>query len=71
MKRTDMMGREIGSPQAIETFLGELVELCKRSGVFLSHEDSNGAFVFVATNNDNESAALIEWLRGAHLEVSK
>lgn len=43
-----------------EAFIEEIVELCKRYGLWLSHEDGHGAFM-VTGAYDTEG-----WLRAAH-----
>ena len=74
MKRWNY-GSKYGLPclvenEAIDKFLGEIVEVCKKHGLSLSHEDTGGAFKVEEFSESN-----IKWLleaadatKSAHLK---
>jgi hypothetical protein len=47
----------------VDAFLMEVIEVCKKYGMSISHEDSQGAFVIEPLNQEN-----IRWLFAAGLE---
>jgi hypothetical protein len=62
MKRWDAAlsdNREI--PEA-DAFIADLVEVCRKHGLTLSHEDGHGGFEIINTQPD---AGDIEWLEAA------
>ena len=44
-------------------FLDDLIEVCKKHGLSIAHEDGHGGFL-VAPYNDHDA----EWLRGADVD---
>jgi hypothetical protein len=54
----DSYGRE--RDPSIDAFLSEVIAVCRKHGMSISHEDGHGAFLI---ERFNESAA--EWLMGA------
>lgn len=44
-----------------EKFFDEIVSVCKKYGLSISHEDGHGAFEIEPFDENN-----IDWLRGAH-----
>ncbi len=52
--------RQMEVPE-IDAFLDEVIAVCKKHGMSISHEDGHGAFEITAYD---ETAT--EWLRGAH-----
>lgn len=49
----------------VDIFLAEVVEVCRKHGFSIGHEDTGGAFV-VDTFDDNTA----EWLLAAHVGKS-
>jgi hypothetical protein len=49
-----------GESPKVEAFLAEVVEVCKRHGLALSHEDGHGAFEVV-----DLAAGDLDWLMDA------
>jgi len=45
----------------IDAFIEEIIEISKKHGLSISHEDTYGAFTVEKYSEDNA-----EWLRGAH-----
>lgn len=56
----------IETPREMQAFLNEIVEVCKRHGLSISHEDYHGAFIIERYCEDN-----IEWLTSAHKNYQK
>jgi hypothetical protein len=48
----------------VDEFLNQVLLLCKRYNLSISHEDANGAFRIVPYSDD-----LAEWLREARIEM--
>jgi hypothetical protein len=46
--------------RAVDAFLAELVQVCKKHGFSLGHEDTQGAFIVEKYAEDN-----IRWLKSA------
>jgi hypothetical protein len=44
----------------IDAFIDDVIEVCKKHGFSISHEDHQGAFLIEAVDERN-----FEWLRGA------
>ena len=66
MRRYDLFdGREVERPD-IDSFLEEVVDVCKKHGFSISHEDREGSFEIV-DYDDCEA----EWLMGASVWTSK
>lgn len=53
--------KENGDTPAIDLFIEEIIAVCKKHGMSISHEDGHGAFVI--ENEDNERN--FDWLRDA------
>ena len=51
--------------QQVKEFLNEIVKLCKKYNLSLSHEDTHGAFIVEKYNEGN-----IEWLKAAFDKTS-
>jgi hypothetical protein len=45
---------------AVDAFLAEVVEVCRKHGMSISHEDGHGSFEIVAFSDENA-----EWLMAA------
>lgn len=45
----------------IDAFLADIVAVCRRHGMAISHEDGHGAFEIVNLNESN-----LDWLDAAH-----
>lgn len=56
---------KFGENPKIDAFLAEILEVSKKHGMLISHEDSGGAFEIVAINPKTEKSH-ISWLMGAH-----
>ncbi len=66
MKRWNTkLGKEISTP-VIDAFLSEIVEVCKKHKLSLSHEDRHGAFKVIEYCEENTY-----WLLAAHDSTSK
>ena len=57
---------EFGSNAKIDAFLSEIIEVCKKHDLSISHEDYNGAFEIELFSQDN-----IDWLNAAHDKTSE
>lgn len=53
-------GRYVESPK-VDAFLQEVIEVCAKHGLSLTHEDGQGAFGVIELDED-----AINWLRQAH-----
>lgn len=51
---------------AIDAFLAEIQTVCKKYGLSLSHEDTQGAFVIIPYDDD-----AVQWLNDAHDETGE
>ena len=60
MKRWSMKGGNVEN-EKVDNFLKEVVDVCRKHGFSISHEDSNGAFK-VENYDDDHSI----WLMDAH-----
>lgn len=54
---------EHGENPRVDAFLADIVEVCRKHGLMLSHEDWQGAFEVETLTDDG--AASIEWLMAA------
>jgi hypothetical protein len=64
MKRwNSSKGADIENP-AIDSFIAEVIEVCKKHGFSISHEDSHGGFI-ISKYNDHDA----EWLMDASEDV--
>lgn len=54
--------RRIESP-SVDAFIADLVQIYKRHGMSLAHEDGQGAFIVETLKETN-----IEWLQAAHVD---
>ena len=61
MKRWNSHARDMVEDPAIDEFLAEIVDVCKRHGMSISHEDNHGAFIVESFSDRNAS-----WLLHAH-----
>jgi hypothetical protein len=52
---------------AVDTFIDELVEVCRRHNMTLGHEDAHGAFQVKRGFNEDRA----DWLRAAHIAKDK
>jgi hypothetical protein len=50
----------------VDAFLADVLEVCKKHGLSISHEDGHGAFEIVAYND-----YYVEWLSNAHDATGK
>jgi hypothetical protein len=50
--------------EAVDKFLKEIEEVCKKHNFSISHEDGHGGFIIEKYKEDN-----IDWLNGASLNV--
>ena len=50
----------------IDAFLAEVLSVCKKHGMSISHEDTHGAFVV-----EQYSEERAEWLQDAHEAIGK
>lgn len=50
----------------VDKFLKEVVDVCKKHGFSISHEDEHGAFTIVVFNNEN-----VDWLMDAHIRLGE
>lgn len=61
MKRwNNTTGQSDACPE-VDAFLDEIVAVCEKHGLSISHEDGHGAFEIERMSEDN-----IQWLRQAH-----
>jgi hypothetical protein len=51
---------KVPSDPAIDSFLDEIKEVCKKHGLSISHEDSQGGFIIEKYSDSN-----LEWLFAA------
>ena len=52
--------KKIETPAEMAAFLDDIIEVCKKHGLSISHEDCHGAFCIEEYCEEN-----IEWLRNA------
>lgn len=50
---------------AVDRFIEEIIEVCKRHNLSISHEDGHGAFLIEEQDEHN-----FGWLRNAHIAVA-
>jgi hypothetical protein len=65
-KRWVQQGFEsVDSPQYIEKFLDEIISVCKKYDISISHEDGHGGFILEKFDEYNE-----QWLRNSAMDKS-
>lgn len=52
MKRWSTTEKRMIEDPMVDAFLGEILDVCKRHGFSLSHEDQHGAFIVVPYHED-------------------
>ncbi len=61
MKTWDCIeNKEVDTPTEMEVFLNDIVDVYKKHGLSLSHEDYHGAFRVTTYDEEN-----VEWLKAA------
>lgn len=60
-QRWNLTARKETESQLIDSYLREIIDVGRRYGFSLSHEDTQGAFVVCDSDAENE-----EWLNDAH-----
>jgi len=61
MKRWSQKREENHENLKIDKFLLEIIEVCKKHDMSISHEDGHGAFIIEKASDDN-----FDWLMNAH-----
>ena len=55
-----------GSPNsAVDAFIDDVIDVCKKHGMSIAHEDDHGAFIIEYYSDIN-----IEWLENAAVDTS-
>lgn len=63
-----MIGKPGGQEERKNLFLEELLALCRKHDVWISHEDDHGGFIFVVGPHEADRAILEKWISAAELE---
>lgn len=66
MKRWDAINRQDIENEKVDAFLLEVIEVCKKHGLSISHEDNHGGFEVELFDPAN-----IEWLMDASDKTQK
>lgn len=66
-KRWDLYARKNVANDKVDTFIEEILEVCKKHGLHISHEDTHGAFVI--TNDDESGDYYQRWLRASMVNL--
>ena len=62
MERWDNLNGERVESEKVDAFIAEIVAVCKRHGMSISHEDGHGGFLIGAFNEDDAN-----WLASASI----
>jgi len=66
MKRWNTAMHKKAENPAIDAFLAEIQDVCKKHGFSLTHEDTQGAFVIVPYDEE-----MVQWLNDAFDETGE
>lgn len=66
MKRYNQNTKTNSENPKVEDFIKELIAVCKKHGMSISHEDSQGAFIIEPYSDTN-----IEWLNDGSTNLEK
>ena len=61
-----VIGKYVETPDKVVEFFNEIDSVCKKYGLSISHEDSQGAFKIEDYDKDN-----MLWLECAHLNIGE
>ena len=65
-ERWDCAAKDMREHPAVDMFLKEIVDLCRKHGLVLSHEDTHGAFEINKLDQADERWAA--WISAAHVD---